>query len=91
MEKKEDVLKDLAERTGLSKDTVNTVLNGINDSVLESIKTGKKYNLGGLGKLVLRESKARKGRNPKTGEEMDIPAKKSIALRPSKKVKDALN
>lgn len=78
MEKKEDVLKDLAERTGLSKDTVNTVLNGINDSVLESIKTGKKYNLGGLGKLVLRESKARKGRNPKTGKRWISPPRRAL-------------
>lgn len=91
MDKKDDVLNDIAERSGLPKSTVNKVLNSLSDSVLENIQSEQKYNLGSLGKLVLRESSARKGRNPSTGEEMDIPAKKSIALRPSKAVKDALN
>lgn len=91
MDKKDDVLNDIAERSGLPKSTVNKVLNSLSDSVLENIQSEQKYNLGSLGKLVLRESSARKGRNPSTGEEMDIPAKKSIALRPSKTVKDALN
>ncbi|MDP3534191.1 MAG: HU family DNA-binding protein [Halomonas sp.] len=91
MDKKDDVLNDIAERSGLPKATVNKVLNSLGDSVLANIQSEQKYNLGSLGKLVLRESSARKGRNPSTGEEMDIPAKKSIALRPSKMVKDALN
>ena len=49
-----------------------------------------KFTLPGLGKLELKNRKARKGRNPKTGEEIDIPAKRVVKFRVAKAAKDAI-
>ncbi|HCA02668.1 MULTISPECIES: HU family DNA-binding protein [Halomonadaceae] len=91
MEKKSDVIRDIAERSGQSQTTVEAVLTALGDSVEANIEEQEKYSLGSLGKLVLRQSAARKGRNPGTGDEINIPAKKTIALRPSSTIKAALN
>lgn len=48
-------------------------------------------NIPGIGKLTVKESKARQGRNPSTGEAITIPAKKSVKFSASKTIKDALN
>ncbi len=91
MEKKGDVINDLAARSGHSKAIVEDVLVALGESVEANIGTSEKYYLGSLGKLVLRETSARQGRNPQTGEAISIAAKKNLGLRPSKSIKDALN
>lgn len=91
MEKKDEVVTDIANRSGQPKAVVEDVIKALGESVQENIVSAEKYYLGNLGKLVLRESSARKGRNPQTGEEIQIAAKKTISLRPSKAIKDAIN
>lgn len=61
------------------------------DQFLEEIKKEGKLNISGFGVFTLKKRPARKGRNPKTGEAVDIPARKTISFRPSNLVKQDLN
>jgi nucleoid DNA-binding protein len=89
---KSQVSAALAEQTGLSKAQVNTVLAAIDD--LMKAQLGKKgpgvFQLPGLLKVQLKKTAARTGRNPLTGETINIPAKQRVAARPLKALKDAV-
>ena len=60
------------------------------DSILEALKQGDKVQLIGFGNFEVRERAARKGRNPQTGEEIEIAASKVPAFKPGKALKDAV-
>lgn len=78
----------LSEKTGLSKKEVNALLEAQQDLAYKHAKTG--YTIPGIGKLVIVARKARMGRNPATGEQIKIPAKKVLKFRVSKQAKDAI-
>ena len=69
-----------------SKDAVKVFLNGIRDS----LKRGEKVVLTGFGTFSLRSRKERKGRNPKTGATITIPARKAPGFTPGKSLKKAV-
>jgi nucleoid DNA-binding protein len=89
---KSQVSAALAEKTGLSKAQVNTVMVAIDD--LMKTQLSKKgpgvFQLPGLLKVQLKKTAARTGRNPLTGETINIPAKQRVAARPLKALKDAV-
>ena len=66
------------------------VYNGMAEMLQAALKKGYKVPLPGVGKIQVRQSKARIGRNPATGEQIRIPAKKRVRLTPSKALKDAV-
>ena len=68
------------------KDTEATV-DALFTALSEAIKKDGRFSYPGFGTFVVRERKARKGRNPKTGEEMTIPASKTVAFKPAPKLK----
>mmetsp|Transcript_786 Transcript_786/g.1040 ORF Transcript_786/g.1040 Transcript_786/m.1040 type:complete len:145 (+) Transcript_786:108-542(+) len=70
-----------------SKEIVDTILESIAKSILE----GNSFYLNGIGTLCTRTAKARKGRNPSTGEELDIPEKRRVKFTVSKTLKDKLH
>jgi DNA-binding protein HU-beta len=78
----------LAEKTGLSKSAVNQVLEELANLAYKEAKNG--FVIPGLGKLVLVQRKARVGRNPKTGEQIQIPAKTVVKFRVAKVCKEAV-
>jgi DNA-binding protein HU-beta len=78
----------LAEENELPKKQVKALLDNLADLACKEAKNG--FTLPGLGKLVLVQRKARKGRNPATGEEIKIPAKKVLKFRVAKAAKDAV-
>lgn len=88
---KSELVAYIAEETGVSKTQVNQVLGSLVGAIIEDVKNGNSLALPGLGTFNLTERSARKGRNPRTGEEMDIPASKTMKFKPGKAVKDALN
>ena len=88
---KAELITSLSEKTGLAKNQVNEVLKSLVDSIVDEVKSGGSISLPGLGTYSLNERPARKGRNPRTGEDMDIPASKTMKFKVSKTVKDALN
>jgi len=73
------------------KSVLGHVLDALGAEVGVILASGGEVPLPNLGKLESVTRKARKGRNPKTGAEIDIPASRSVALRPGKALKDAVN
>ena len=82
------IITKLSESEGLTKAQVKTFFNSLSALAYKEAKNG--FTLPGLGKMVLVKRKARKGRNPATGETIKIPAKKVVKFRVAKAAKDAI-
>ena len=80
----------LAETSKLSKQQSEALLNSLVEMVTERLKAGDKVRLTGLGILQVRDRPARTGRNPATGQPIEIKASKKIAFTASKELKDAV-
>jgi DNA-binding protein HU-beta len=89
--KKADFVTALAEQTGQTKKESEGTLQAVLDILQAQVSEGKKVTLPGFGSFVLKSRAARKGRNPQTGEEMQIAASKSPGFTPSKAWKDMVN
>jgi DNA-binding protein HU-beta len=87
---KTDLIAKVAEATEMTKKDSTKVVDATLDAIAEALKNGEKVQLLGFGTFVVRERAARKGRNPQTGEEIDIPATKVPAFKPSKQLKEAV-
>ena len=85
---KSQIQAELAERTGLNKKQVKQFLEEQAKLAYEQAPEG--YTLQGIGKLVLVNRKARQGRNPATGEIIQIPAKTAVKFRIAKAAKDSI-
>jgi nucleoid DNA-binding protein len=86
-----EFLQALFESCGLeNKKQAKIVYDGFAGMVQSALKKGYKLPLPGIGKLQVRQSKARMGRNPATGEVIKIKAKKRVRLTPSKALKEAV-
>jgi DNA-binding protein HU-beta len=85
---KSQIAEHLADRTGTTKKTANQFLDELAQLSYKEAKKG--FTLPGIGKLVLVARKARKGRNPATGEAIKIPAKKVLKFRVAKAAKDSI-
>lgn len=80
----------LAERHGLTKKQTEEVLGGLVGLIRTNLKKGARIRIGGLGILRVRNRAARMGRNPKTGEPIQIKASKKVAFRAAKDLKEAM-
>ena len=85
-----EFISALAEKTGLSKKDAEKALNAFIGTVEDSLKKGEKIQLVGFGTFEVRERGARTGRNPKTGEAIQIAASKTPAFAAGKGLKDAI-
>jgi DNA-binding protein HU-beta len=85
-----EIVEALAEKTGMQKKDAESVLETLVNTIQESLKTGQKVNLAGLGTFVVVEKKARVARNPKTGETVQVDAKKAPKFKPGKQLKELL-
>lgn len=83
MNKKEMVEKIVA-ATGFSKKDAEAAVNAYEDALVSAIKEGKTYRIGGLGTVTKVLRAARRGRNPRTGEEIQIPASVAVKIKTSK-------
>lgn len=80
----------VAESTGVAKSVVETVLKATGDAARASLAIGEEFTLPGIGKLKVKRTTARTGRNPKTGDEIEIPAKNKPVFTAAKALKDAV-
>ena len=87
---KEELIEKVASGAGLSKADASRVLNTILDSIKSALKKGQKVTLVGFGNFSVSKRKARKGRNPRTGEAIKIPAAKVPKFTSGKSLKDAV-
>lgn len=88
---KKDLISKIADKTSLTKKDVEAVIDGITEVITESLASGEEVNIAGFGKFLTRKRAARTGRNPQTGEEMQIAETTSPAFKPGKKLKEAVN
>jgi DNA-binding protein HU-beta len=88
---KSQLIKSVADKSELSQKQVSEAWNLIEATIVESLKAGEKVQLSGFGTFEVRERAERKGRNPKTGEVVSVPACKYLAFVPAKAVKETLN
>ena len=86
-----ELISAMAENTNMTKVDVEKALKAFIDTVTEELKNGGKVQLVGFGTFEAVERAARKGRNPKTSEEIMIPASKSPKFKASKNFKDVVN
>lgn len=87
---KADLVAKVAEMTDLSKKDVTKAVEAVFDAIAEALQNGEKVQLVGFGNFEIRERSARKGRNPQTGEEIDIPASRVPAFKPGKALKEGV-
>jgi len=85
---KAQIVATIAERTGLTKKQVDDVLSA--QAELAYQEAGAGFTIPGIGKLVVVDRKARMGRNPATGESIQIPAKRGLKFRVAKAAKDTV-
>ncbi|MGM0844745.1 MAG: HU family DNA-binding protein [Bacillota bacterium] len=88
---KTDLINAVAESAELSKKDAENAVKAVLENIEETLSKGDKVQLIGFGNFEVRERSARKGRNPQTGEEMEIPASKQPAFKPGKALKDSVN
>ena len=88
---KNELITAMSEKAEMSKVDTEKALKAFIDTVTEELKNGGKVQLVGFGSFEVTERAARKGRNPKTSEEIMIPASKSPRFKAGKALKDIVN
>lgn len=88
---KTDIVNVLIENHNMKKKEAVVAVNAVFDTILMALKKGEKVQLLGFGNFEVRERAARKGRNPQTGEQIDISASKVPAFKPGKQLKKAIS
>jgi DNA-binding protein HU-beta len=87
---KAQVIKHIADNFGMPKQMASDLLGELAELAVKETKANGSFTLPGIGKLTLRERAARTGRNPRTGEPVQIPAKTVVKARMAKAFKDAV-
>ena len=88
---KADLIEEVLKVTELPRKESETIVETIFDSIIEAIQKGEKIEIRGFGSFRTRQRKGRVGRNPKTGEKVEVPAKRIPFFKPSKELKDFVN
>lgn len=88
---KTELIVSIAEKAGISKADAEKALNALQESIMDAVKNGEKVTLVGFGSFEQRQRQARVGRNPQTGEKLNIPASKVPKFIPGKAFKKAVN
>ena len=88
---KTELIAAAAERSGLTKKDAEKVLNAAIDAISAALVQGDKVQVSGFGIFAVKEREARVGRNPRTGEAMEIAASKVPGFKASKTLKDAVS
>ncbi len=87
---KTELIAAIAEKAGLTKKDAERALNATIDAITESLAKGDKVQIAGLGSFEVKNREARTGRNPQTGETIQIAASKLPAFKAAKALKDAV-
>ena len=88
---KADIIEAVYDQIGFSKKETAEVVELVFETMKDTLAEGRKIKISGFGNFVVREKKARIGRNPQTGEEITISARRVLTFKPSQVLKSALN
>jgi len=84
---KADLVEEIAIQTGVSKNHTAMIVDGMLDAVCRALSDGKHLEIRGFGTFKVRERRARRARNPRSGSEVMVPAKLVPVFKPSKELK----
>ena len=84
---KADMVEHLFEELGLNKREAKDLVETFFEEVRDALETGRNVKLSGFGNFMLRDKTQRQGRNPKTGEEIPVTARRVVTFRPGQKLK----
>ena len=85
-----DLIDHVASQAGMEKSVAKKAIEAVFAGIVDAAKKGDEVNLPGFGRFKVKDSPARQGRNPATGETIEIAASKKLGFSPAKQVKDAL-
>jgi integration host factor subunit beta len=88
---KADLIEEVLRVTEVPRRDSETIVETIFESIIQSLQKGEKIEIRGFGSFRTRQRRGRVGRNPKTGEKVEVPAKKIPFFKPSKELKDFVN
>lgn len=89
---KKELIKELATKMEQSQKATEEIINCLlNEIISEKLEAGEEVNIHAFGKFYVKERGARVCRNPKTGEEVNVPAKKVVSFKPAKALADLVN
>lgn len=88
---KADIIEQIYEKVGFSKKESAEIVELVFDTMKQTLERGEKIKISGFGNFVVRAKRPRVGRNPQTGEEIEITARRVLTFRPSQVLKTALN
>ena len=89
--RKADIAETICETAGIQKAEAMEMVEQVLDLIKKMLQQGEVVKIAGFGNFVVRSKGERKGRNPRTGEEIKIKASKSPGFKPGKALKDAIN
>lgn len=87
---RKDLITKLTKEVGITTKQATLALNSMIEGMKEALKKGERVTLSGFGSFEVKERNPRKGRNPKTGEEVAIPKKKRLKFNPSRSFREAI-
>ena len=88
---KADIVETIYEKIGFSRKESAEIVDLVFDLLKETLESGDKVKISGFGNFVVRGKRSRKGRNPQTGEEIQISARRVLTFKPSQVLRKALN
>ena len=88
---KAEIVEQIYEQVGFSKKESAELVEKVFDAIKETLAEGEKVKISGFGNFVVRDKNSRKGRNPQTGQEILLEARKVLTFKPSQVLKNALN
>ena len=88
---KVDIINDVSRAADITKVRAEIAVEAVLDAMKQSMMRGERIELRGFGSFRLRQREPRKGRNPKTGDKVDVPPKKVPYFKPGKELKELIN
>lgn len=88
--KTSELIEHVASATGVEKNAARQVVEAALAGIVDAVRKGDEVNLAGFGKFRIKDRPARSGRNPATGQAIEIAASRKLGFSPAKQVKDAL-
>jgi integration host factor subunit alpha len=88
---KADIIESIYKKLGFSKKESAEIVELVFDTMKDILEKGEKIKISGFGNFLVRDKKSRVGRNPQTGKEIEISARRVLTFRPSQVLKNILN
>ncbi len=86
-----DIIKNVNEKLGFSKKDATSIVESVFEIIKDSLAHGEKIKISGFGNFVVKEKNSRRGRNPQTGEEIEISSRKVLNFKASQVLRKSLN